>query len=82
MSTGRPGIFTLLPELVRPDWMELGACAGMGVAEFFPTERSKAPTICGCCPVRPECLEYALDHRIVDGAWGGVSEKARRKMMK
>jgi WhiB family redox-sensing transcriptional regulator len=78
----RPGVYTLLPELERPDWMERGACAGMGTTEFFPTVRSKAPQICHRCPVRPDCLEYALDHRIIDGAWGGVSERDRRKMLK
>jgi Transcription factor WhiB len=37
--------------------------------------------ICVDCPVRSQCLEYALANRIGDGMWGGTSERERRAML-
>jgi WhiB family redox-sensing transcriptional regulator len=28
------------------------------------------------------CLEYALEHRIDHGVWGGTSERQRRRILK
>jgi WhiB family redox-sensing transcriptional regulator len=39
-----------------------------------------ARRVCADCPVRDVCLEYALDHHIEHGVWGGASERARRRM--
>ncbi|MEJ7721580.1 MAG: WhiB family transcriptional regulator [Ilumatobacteraceae bacterium] len=38
--------------------------------------------MCGTCPVTEPCLEYALDHRIEHGVWGGHSERSRRRILK
>ena len=38
--------------------------------------------VCTTCEVRVECLEYALEHRIDHGVWGGASERERRRIMK
>lgn len=48
---------------------------------FFPetTPEPIAKRLCGECPVRAECLAYALDNGAV-GIWGGTSTKERRKM--
>lgn len=58
----------LCREVVRPD-------------VFFPetTPEPIAKRLCGECPVRAECLAYALDHGAV-GIWGGTSTKERRRM--
>jgi hypothetical protein len=37
--------------------------------------------ICVDCPVRSQCLEYALANRIGDRMWGGTSEQERRAML-
>lgn len=39
-----------------------------------------AVRICGRCPVREECLEFALRTNQRHGIWGGLGEKARRKV--
>lgn len=40
----------------------------------------QAKRICGECPVRAACLQYALDHDIRTGIWGGMSPTQRRKL--
>ena len=45
-------------------------------AVFFPTSEAhadEAKAICATCPVREECLEYALETRPGDGVWGGLT---------
>jgi hypothetical protein len=34
------------------------------------------------CPVQTECLAYALEHGERFGVWGGLSERARRKLQR
>jgi WhiB family redox-sensing transcriptional regulator len=69
---------------VKPEpWMNDAACEGADLDLFFPTrgEATKAAVAyCNACPVKAECLEYALDHFEHHGIWGGVSERARRTM--
>ena len=43
--------------------------------------RDRAAHVRGC-PVRIECLEYALLHRIEHGVWGGASERERRRILR
>jgi WhiB family redox-sensing transcriptional regulator len=31
------------------------------------------------CPVRTECLEYALRHNVADGIWGGLTYPERKE---
>lgn len=50
---------------------------------FFPTNGGGVVTaakFCTDCPVRQECLEYALRENIEFGVWGGASERARARM--
>ncbi|GHB15427.1 hypothetical protein GCM10018777_56860 [Streptomyces albogriseolus] len=32
------------------------------------------------CAVREQCLQYALDQRLDEGVWGGLSEQERRRL--
>ena len=41
-----------------------------------------AKAICVRCPVRPECLEYALEIRETHGIWGGLNEMERRAVLR
>lgn len=65
------------------DWSDRAACAGMDQRIFY-LERGysskEAREICGRCPVRSECLEYALENKESFGLWGGTSERERRAM--
>lgn len=64
-------------------WRDLAACKSADPNLFFP-ERGQdvgpAKRICRDCPVREECLDFALSKRIKEGVWGGTSERQRRTM--
>jgi hypothetical protein len=50
---------------------------------FFPCRGESAEParrICADCPVRQQCLEFALSHGIVHGIWGGLAERDRRAL--
>jgi len=65
-------------------WRRYAACRGLGTELFF-AETANASFVAGrkvCfgCPVRQACLDYALEHHIPYGVWGGTSERERRRM--
>ncbi|WP_285442783.1 WhiB family transcriptional regulator [Streptomyces sp. ISL-12] len=77
---------TLLPMLndtiTAPDlaWQQEALCAQTGADFFFPEPGSsvrEAKRICGLCPTRSACLEFALSNDERFGVWGGLSEKER-----
>lgn len=74
------------PSRERPpasEWLERAACAGVDPALFFPgrgEETKSARAICAGCPVREDCLEYALRTGEKFGIWGGKSERERRRL--
>jgi WhiB family redox-sensing transcriptional regulator len=50
---------------------------------FFPAKGGTsrvAKAICAKCPVRIECLNYAMRVRVREGIWGGASERDRRRL--
>jgi WhiB family redox-sensing transcriptional regulator len=67
-------------------WMAEGNCRNYPPAVFFPSDGvgvDRARKICNQdCPVAETCLEYALEHRIEHGVWGGCSERERRRILK
>jgi WhiB family redox-sensing transcriptional regulator len=70
---------------VDTEWMALGECADKPPSLFFPSDGvgvDVARRVCAECPVRSECLEYALANRIDHGVWGGTSERERRRIIK
>lgn len=63
-------------------WMVDALCAQVDPEIFFPEARETnkaAKRVCAGCPVRTECLEYALSASHVWGVWGGLSETERRR---
>lgn len=38
------------------------------------SEKYKAKNLCHSCPVRRDCLQWALEHRQIWGIWGGRDE--------
>ena len=84
-----------LHALAVPDWTEEALCAEIGGDIFFPKKGGstrEAKAICAQCPVRQECLDYALDYeshnhpgadtRHPHGIWGGLSERERRALLR
>jgi len=77
-------------DLIRLDaWRFDAACRGMDADEidrvFFPRrgdDSLEAKRICFVCPVKGECLDFALRQFIKVGIWGGRSERERRRMRK
>jgi WhiB family redox-sensing transcriptional regulator len=64
-------------------WMREGRCGETDPEIFFPEKGGsvrEAKKICARCPVRAECLDYALGHDEQYGVWGGTSEQERRRM--
>ena len=45
-----------------------------------PTDVELAKAICQGCPVRAECLAWALEANQDHGVWGGLSEEERRSL--
>lgn len=69
-------------DLASP-WMADALCRDLPPAVFFPRDGAGvevARRYCATCPVRMECLEYALEHHIDHGVWGGASERERRRI--
>lgn len=72
-----------------PDgWASQGACQRSDPELFFPVtptgpaavQIAQAKDVCACCPVRRECLEFALESGQKFGVWGGTTEDERRTL--
>ena len=69
-------------------WRDRAVCRDTDPDLFFPvgttgsavTEIEAAKALCRTCPVREQCLEFALRANQEAGVWGGASEEERRKM--
>lgn len=80
------GLLDLLIELQaeREPWRVDAECRGADQSLFFAPRRGvsrdnvSAKELCDRCPVREECLEYALRTGQLYGIWGGMTERERR----
>lgn len=75
----------LTPLRPRPRWQDQALCEqrGLPMDVMFPSDPhgvKVAKQVCGDCPVRAACLEYALEHNEEFGVWGGTSENERRRI--
>ncbi len=63
-------------------WQDEANCKGVNSTVFFGEEGSTPgkgyKTFCNQCPVKAECLEYALLYDM-SGVWGGMTEKERKR---
>ena len=65
------------------EWMSRARCRGTDPDTYFPSGSlgvDAALRVCKECPVRTECVEYAMAHKIYIGIWGGLSERQRRRL--
>lgn len=60
---------------MRPDWMLQAACRGQGFDDYFG--QFKGVGTCDGCPVRADCLAYAVADRRLEGLWGGTTTAER-----
>jgi WhiB family transcriptional regulator, redox-sensing transcriptional regulator len=73
----------------RPSWawQDAAACRGKDIVLFFGPDgerqpereirERKAKMVCASCPVRGECLDYAVSRPEKYGTWGGLNEEER-----
>jgi WhiB family redox-sensing transcriptional regulator len=70
------------------NWREHATCRHEDPDLFFPigttgpalVQQEQAKSVCRRCPVREECLQWALDTGQTIGVWGGTSENERRAL--
>ena len=51
---------------------------------FFSELKSKvakAKALCSDCPVKAECLQFAIDNNIEYGTFGGLTETERKNLV-
>lgn len=66
-----------------PEWYADALCAQVDGELWFPERGgsvAEAKKVCAACPVRAQCLDYALANGERWGVWGGRSERERRKL--
>lgn len=71
------------------EWRKQAACANSDTSKFFPSKGKEAKTqhvisaarlVCARCPVRSECLEFAVKNTVMYGIWGGLTREERKKV--
>jgi WhiB family redox-sensing transcriptional regulator len=87
MRPGAPEV-ALTPSdvLNRPAWHDHARCRNQDANEWVKDSRMAAYTaqksVCRTCPVRGECLSFALAHPELTGCWGGTTDRERRSLRK
>ena len=69
-------------------WRFAARCADQDPDLFFPVGSSgpalrqtlRAKAVCAQCPVRDECLDWALETAQPHGVWGGLDEQERERL--
>lgn len=75
----------------RGHWRRRAVCVGEPSELFFPpspdapapmTPWSPEPAqaVCATCPVRQDCLDWAVATRQPDGVWGGLDPAELRRL--
>jgi WhiB family redox-sensing transcriptional regulator len=75
-------------------WMEQALCREVGSEVFYAEApdgltgkflaawnreaNAQARSVCAACPVRPDCLDHAIDTDERHGIWGGMTPDERR----
>ena len=61
-------------------WLAGGSCRPYPTAWWFSSDLGETATakhICAECPVRAECLEYAIERPALSGLWAGTKPAER-----
>ncbi|MFH9661109.1 WhiB family transcriptional regulator [Streptomyces sp. NPDC017248] len=70
------------------NWRDHAECRTEDPDLFFPigttgpaqVQTQQAKAVCGRCPVREQCLGWALDSGQIIGVWGGTTELERQAL--
>lgn len=73
---------------MNENWRAKAKCLGKDVNMFYPDFNAKGSLkranatklICVDCPVKTECLEYAIKNNEEFGIWGGMLANERAKI--
>jgi WhiB family redox-sensing transcriptional regulator len=74
------------------EWQTKALCRGADANLFFAPHQmenkeerdareAQAKAVCARCPVREQCLAFALATREPYGIWGGLNELERRRLL-
>ena len=72
-----------LPTGTALNWMDSALCAQVDGDLHYPDKgasNKEAKRICGLCPVKAQCLEYAMERDERFGVYGGLTERERHKL--
>lgn len=60
-------------------WQERAECRGEELEMFFSADHeAEAKAVCGWCPVRDECLDWAIELNTSHGVYGGMTADERK----
>lgn len=79
-------LISMLETQPRPsdeDWYSQALCPETDPDAFYPEKggsTADAKKVCRGCPVKDQCLQWALDTDESYGVWGGLSGRERRRL--
>jgi len=76
--------------MIKTEWIKRARCRGADTVIFMPDslgrltieQKANALMYCNQCPVKQECLEYAMEYRMTVGIYGGMTQKERKAFRK
>ena len=77
------------PNRQQDAWLCRAACRALPTELFFPAgeldneaveQAEEAKAVCATCPVRLQCLEFAIATNQPYGIWGGANTSERRSI--
>lgn len=72
-------------------WRQRAACRDTNPARFYPEDwdlwdddeiQAIKDTYCDVCPVKDECLDFAIGTREIEGIWGGMTHSERKSYIR
>ncbi|HMC36454.1 MAG TPA: WhiB family transcriptional regulator [Actinomycetota bacterium] len=66
-------------------WEDHARCLEHDPDIFFATRaraERRAKSICSRCPVKADCLAFALQSKVEFGIWGGLNGNERRALLR
>lgn len=77
-------LLMLAPPARTLEWQDRSLCSQVDPELFYvenEADEAEAKKVCAGCPVRAECLDYALSVGDLHGVWGGMTDLERRAQL-